>query len=618
MPNSPEGFPSSEKAPNPEAGQEVPNFEQASQPEIPQRETQRQPSPDIRLGSGNCWEVLGLPRGASGEQINEAQRRLAMKFHPDRPGGSNEAMKAINLACENARKAAANGESGIAPEAVMAAGAGVAESQMTDRDITPEQMQAAMDAMSAANNLALDESDFYGWHNQERDLNVQHETRMREMATDYARQNAEQAQFNQQIAEMQRKIDAEIAAKKAQEKAEQEKWHRYVFSPEGPDEFLRDTQISALKQIIMPLSESGLLSPQEMNEFMAVGRAVQLEAHQTQTIRMNEKNDATPESQSEKINTCPVCGGSTSSNAKFCGDCGIELTTGETFESRESKKQEVRETAQKLFKTFFTDPSGHNENEARVILGEDFYSARIETVTKAGEDDAAELPPGFAIGMEAQARLTRDGDRVCIKCDNAEFTIGDKKVKFNEICPEGVALYVGADSNHYSFTIGPDGISNEKIFLENFSCPAEFLAMLHEVGHALDVRKRKIKDLQTASCAFTAELLDKSVLERVDAITLAASQERNAWTEGLKIARKIGLSIGKNMRSLAQDCLDTYQQAAENRNVNIGVSNKKRKGMRQGGKDMPVEFPDKCSNCGAVLEQGNLFCSSCGKNLITE
>ena len=78
---------------------------------------------------------------------------------------------------------------------------------------------------------------------------------------------------------MQRKIDEEIAAKKAQEKAEQEKMQRYIFSPTGPDEFVRDMQTSAIKDIIMPLSESGLLSPQEINEFMAVGRAVQTEAN---------------------------------------------------------------------------------------------------------------------------------------------------------------------------------------------------------------------------------------------------------------------------------------------------------------------------------------------------
>lgn len=40
------------------------------------------------------WEVLGVPLGASGEDIKSAYRRLAMKYHPDRnPGDAYAAQK---------------------------------------------------------------------------------------------------------------------------------------------------------------------------------------------------------------------------------------------------------------------------------------------------------------------------------------------------------------------------------------------------------------------------------------------------------------------------------------------------------------------------------------------
>ena len=264
---APEQTPASESSPTPEAGPQVPNFEQAPQPEIPQQEAQNSPSPEIRLGKGNCWETLSLDKNASKEDIGSRYRDLAKKYHPD-AGGNPEDFKVLQKAYEDTKNISVNGSpDGIAPEATMAAGAGVAASGMAERGVTPEQRQAAMDAMFAAGKISRKESVFYG-HHPEQDLNAQHEARIREIDEDYARRKKEDEQFNASVAEMQRKIDEEIAAKKAQEKAEQEKMQRYIFSPTGPDEFVRDMQTSAIKDIIMPLSESGLLSPQEINEFM--------------------------------------------------------------------------------------------------------------------------------------------------------------------------------------------------------------------------------------------------------------------------------------------------------------------------------------------------------------
>lgn len=52
----------------------------------------------------NCWAVLGLPFGASADQINERYRQLSQKVHPDR-GGTHDAMATLNNAREEALSA---------------------------------------------------------------------------------------------------------------------------------------------------------------------------------------------------------------------------------------------------------------------------------------------------------------------------------------------------------------------------------------------------------------------------------------------------------------------------------------------------------------------------------
>lgn len=49
------------------------------------------------------WDVLGVSPRASDEEIKEAYRKLARKYHPDY-GGSDEQMAIINAAYEQAKQ----------------------------------------------------------------------------------------------------------------------------------------------------------------------------------------------------------------------------------------------------------------------------------------------------------------------------------------------------------------------------------------------------------------------------------------------------------------------------------------------------------------------------------
>lgn len=69
-----------------------------------------------KLQLHNAYTVLGLPKGAPLSEVKQAYRRLALQYHPDRPGGSRDAFERVDRAYNDLCVAA-----GVAPSVTEAA-----------------------------------------------------------------------------------------------------------------------------------------------------------------------------------------------------------------------------------------------------------------------------------------------------------------------------------------------------------------------------------------------------------------------------------------------------------------------------------------------------------------
>jgi hypothetical protein len=62
------------------------------------RASRPSPAPNPRMTRAEALEVLGLPEGASRDEVQAAYKRLIRKVHPDTPGGSEYLASKLNQA----------------------------------------------------------------------------------------------------------------------------------------------------------------------------------------------------------------------------------------------------------------------------------------------------------------------------------------------------------------------------------------------------------------------------------------------------------------------------------------------------------------------------------------
>ena len=316
--------------------------------------------------------------------------------------------------------------------------------------------------------------------------------------------------------------------------------------------------------------------------------------NQEEQKRRNTLKDARAEldkkfAESEDSNVCPSCGTLIKKGARFCGQCGTNLATGETLEQTKNN-----ERVEKICEPFFAD-SQNNQNETFIEPSEDGLHAKIKAVVVANGLESAGFSAGSFASIEADGQLGnftgKDGSiSNLIKCDNVKLKIGGEEINFDDICPGDADFFladIGQGKATYTCTTTEKEITDQRIFLREFSSPDDVVAILHEIGHLVDNHKKDKREIIKSKCAFTFQSLAQPEKETIEAIRFRAGGERNAWAQAIKIARRYKLPIIDNIRNYAQsqDALGSYQKAVDEiYKVDVGVTNQKRKELRRLGK----------------------------------
>ena len=123
-----------------------------------------------------------------------------------------------------------------------------------------------------------------------------------------------------------------------------------------------------------------------------------------------------------------------------------------------------------------------------------------------------------------------------IYCSDFIFEIGGNAIRFEDMClSEQYLVMQVSHSQAFDFAMRKENdgtnpeydFTNKIVILERLATIDDFIGMLHELGHANDFERRKL----------TPETRNEEL-----ALTGGTSlEERNAWAEALKIAKKFKL-----------------------------------------------------------------------------
>ena len=192
-----------------------------------------------------------------------------------------------------------------------------------------------------------------------------------------------------------------------------------------------------------------------------------------------------------------------------------------------------------IVQSFFVDPKRGN-SELSITPIDGLETIGVEATIKTCEKDSEDIPRDFSFGIKGEAvhNKRREGLDDCLSFQRFNLIINGKDIGFEDLCPPGIKLILDNRSQaSYNY-------ENAEIVLSSLASPDDLVSLFHEIGHATDFKKRRVKN--------TFYDLERYGL---------AIQERNAWAEALKIAKKYKMPILKYMKNTAQASLGSHEKS---------------------------------------------------------
>jgi hypothetical protein len=223
--------------------------------------------------------------------------------------------------------------------------------------------------------------------------------------------------------------------------------------------------------------------------------------------------------------------------------------------------------------------SNHMENVVDFKSTENSETIKVKILVKPGEKEELQHKNKFVVEININVtyivkQIFKDGSSEGLLCREASFVVNGIEVRFEDIAPKGVDLCI-LSKYDTSLAGEENGLYNPNdggsVNLINFYSPGSFITMLHEIGHALEDANRNEGEKEILRLAKD----ERAIMQRSEV------DERNAWANALRIAKKYELPIMGDIKREMERCLEIYQKKADELGVRAKISNKKRKNDRK-------------------------------------